>query len=128
MSKYPIEMKSNLEGALANLLAAKESLEAGHYEIAVSRAGEAAFHTGSLLLLDDEIEPGTHGNVITLLQEIFVNGRRLTKEQGGNLNWLFALRNAEDRGTAAPVNYEEAHKAIEIAESFFEAAKVILEA
>jgi uncharacterized protein (UPF0332 family) len=128
MSKYPIEMKSNLEGALANLRAAKESLEAGHYEIAASRAAESAFHTGSLLLLDEEIEPGTHGDVITLLQEIFVNGRRLTKEQGGNLSWLFALRNTEDRGIATPVGSEEAHKAVEIAESFFEAAKVILEA
>ena len=127
MSKYPVEMKSNLEGALANLQAAKETLEAGHDESAASRAADAAFHTGKMLLLDEEIDPDEHGDVITLLLEIFVKGRRLTKEQGGNLSWLFALRNAEDRGKATPVNSEEAHKAVEIAESFFEAGRVILE-
>jgi|SRR5688572_23873471 uncharacterized protein (UPF0332 family) len=127
MSKYPIEIKSNLEQTLANLQAAKELLEAGQYDAAASRAAEAAFHTGATLLLDEEIEPGKHGDIITLLQEIFVNGRRLTKEQGANLSWLFALRNAENRETSMRVTSEEAHRAVDVATSFFEAAKVILE-
>ena len=126
MSKYPVEMKSNLDRAIANLQAAKESLEAGQYEAAASGAAAAAFHTGSLLLLNEEIEPDKHGDVITLIHEIFVNRRRFTKEQGGNLSWLFALGIAEDRGTTMPASSEEARKAVEIAESFFEAAKVIL--
>ena len=128
MSKYPVEMKANLDGAIANLQAAKEALQAGQYNISASRAADAAFHTGSMLLLDEEIEPSRHGDVITLIQEIFVNGRRLTKEQGGNLSWLFALRHAEERGAAAPVSPEEARKAVEVAESFFDAGKVILQA
>jgi uncharacterized protein (UPF0332 family) len=126
--KYPVEMKANLDGTIRNLDAAKQSLEAGQYEGAASRAAEAVFHTGSMLLLDEEIEPGRHGDVITLIQEIFVNGRRLTKDQGGNLTWLFALRNAEDRGAVARIHAEEAQKAVEIAQNFFDAAKVILEA
>jgi uncharacterized protein (UPF0332 family) len=128
MSKYPIEMKANLDGTIANLQAAKEALQAGQYDVSASRAADTAFHTGSMLLLDEEIEPDKHGDVITLIQEIFVNGRRLTKEQGGNLSWLFALRKAEDRGTAIPVSSQEARKAVEVAESFFDAAKVILQA
>jgi uncharacterized protein (UPF0332 family) len=128
MIKYPIEMKANLEGAITNLQAAKEALQAGQYAVAVSRAADAAFHTGSMLLLDEEIEPGNHGDVITLVQEIFVNGRRLTKEQGADLSWLFALRSAEDRDTSGPVTADETHRAVRIAKSFFEAAKVILEA
>lgn len=128
MSKYPVEMKANLDGAVANLQAAKEALQAGQYTVSACRAADAAFHTGSMLLLDEEIEPSKHGDVITLIQEIFVNGRRLTKEQGGNLSWLFALRNAEDRGTDIPVSPEEARKAVEVAGSFFDAAKVILQA
>ena len=126
MSKYPVEMKSHLDGANANLQVAKESLEGGQYEAAASGAAEAAFHIGSMLLLDEEIEPNQHGDVITLIQELFVNKRRLTKEQGGDLSWLFALRNAEDRRKAAPVSSDEAHKAVKVVESFFEAAKVIL--
>lgn len=128
MRKYAPEIKSNLEHALANLQAAKESLGHGDYDAAASRAAESAFHTGSILLLDEEIETSKHEDVITLIQEIFVNGRRLTKEQGGNLTWLFALRHAEDRGKIAQMTAEEAHKAVEIAGSFFDAARVILEA
>ena len=50
-----------------------------------------------------------------------------TKEQGGDLGWLFARRNAEDRALSIRVTSDEAHRAVEIAQSFFEAAKVILE-
>ena len=128
MRKFSVEMNSHLERAITELQSARESLEASHFELAASRAAEAAFHTGSMLLLDEEIEPGGHGDVITLLQEIFVNGRRLTKDQGANLHWLFSLRNAERRAAAPSVDSEESRKAVEIAQSFFDAAKVILEA
>ena len=122
MSSYGSEIKANVEEAITLLQAAKDHLETDQFEAAASRASDSAFHTARALLLDEEIEPARHGDVITLLQEIFVNGRRLTKEQGANLNWLFAMRNAENRVTS-----EEAHRAVEIARSFFEAAKVILE-
>ena len=125
--KYAVEIKSHLEGAIAALQAAKASLDQGQHAAAISHAFEAAFHTGSILLLDEEIEPGQHGDVITLIQQIFVEGRRLTKDQGANLSWLFALGKAENRGVSMPVSYKEANKAVQIAESFFEAAKVILE-
>jgi uncharacterized protein (UPF0332 family) len=126
--KYPVEIKSHLDGALSALQGANEALDKGQNDAATSHAFEAAFHTGSTLLLDEEIEPSKHGDVITLIQQIFVEGRRLTKEQGANLGWLFALGKAEQGAGAMPVSYEEAHKAVQIAESFFEAAKVILEA
>jgi uncharacterized protein (UPF0332 family) len=122
MSSYGGEIKTDVAEAIALLQAAKEHLETDQFEAAASHASNSAFHTARALLLDEEIEPARHGDVITLLQEIFVNGRRLTKEQGANLNWLFAMRNAENRVTS-----EEAHRAVEIATSFFEAAKVILE-
>jgi uncharacterized protein (UPF0332 family) len=126
--KYAVEIKSHLEGAITALQAAKEALDNGQNDTATSHAFESGFHTGSTLLLDEEIEPGGHGDVVTLIQKIFVEGRRLTKAQGADLSWLFALGKAEDRGVSMPVAYEEANKAVQIAESFFEAAKVILEA
>ena len=125
---YAVEIKSHLDQAVIALQAAKASLDHGQNETAASRAFEAAFHTGSILLLDEGVDPSQHGDVISLIQQIFVEGRRLTKEQGANLNWLFALGKAEDRWVSMPVAYEEANKAVQIAESFFEAAKVILEA
>ena len=128
MTKYAIEIKSNLENAIANLRAANESLARGQNEVAASQAGEAAFHTGRVLLLDEEIESSRHGDVISLIRQIFVNGRRLTKEQGDNLSWLFSLRDAAAQGTSMPVSSAEAQRALEIATSFFEATRVILEA
>lgn len=127
MSSYGSEIRANVEEAITLLQAAKEHLETDQFEAAASRASDSAFHTARALLLDEDIEPGRHGDVITLLQEIFVNGRRLTKEQGANLSWLFALRNAENRETSMRVTSEEAHRAVDVATSFFEAAKVILE-
>jgi uncharacterized protein (UPF0332 family) len=126
--KYAIEIKSHLENARADLQSAREFLETGQYKAAAGSAGQAAFHTGSMLLLDEEIETGRHGDVITLIQQAFVNGRRLTKEQGENLSWLFSLRNAAAQGTSMPVSAAEAQRAVEVAGSFFDAARVILEA
>ena len=127
MGSYRDEIKLNVEEAIHQLQAAKTLLENGQLEAAIASASESAFQTARALLLDEDIEPGQHGDVITRIQEIFVNGRRLTKEQGGDLNWLFAMRNLENRAASIRVTSEEAQRAVHIAESFFEAAKVILE-
>lgn len=126
--EYAVEIKAHLDQALAALQAAAASLHGGQHDAAVSQASEAAFHTGSILLLKEEVEPARHGDVITLLQQIFVEGRRLTKEQGANLSWLFAQGRAEGREGSMPASYEETTNAVQIAQSFFDAAMVILEA
>jgi uncharacterized protein (UPF0332 family) len=122
MVSYRDEIKVNVEEALKLLQAAKAQLEAGDHEAATSHASESAFHTARALLLDEGIEPAKHGNVMTLIQEVFVKGRRLTKDQGADLHWLFAIGTTEDRVSSA-----DAHRAVGIAGSFIEAAKVILE-
>jgi uncharacterized protein (UPF0332 family) len=127
MAKYGDEIKQHLSHAVTNLQAARMSLEKGEYDLAASHAAESAFHTASALLLDEEIEPGRHGDVITLIHQVFVDRRRLTKEQGEKLSWLFQMRGRENSQAAAPLIAGEAQKGVEFAESFFEAAKVILE-
>lgn len=128
MRKYAPEIKSHLDSAIVSLQAAREALAQDQHDFAASRAAESAFHTGSMLLLDVELASSRHGDVISLIQQIFVEGRRLTKEQGGNLTWLFALRHAGDRGNIARATAEDARKAVEIAGTFFDAARVMLEA
>jgi uncharacterized protein (UPF0332 family) len=127
MGSFSNEIKLNVEAAVASLQAAKGLLEQGQMAGAVSRAADSAFHTASALLLDEDIESSKHGDVITLIHERFVNERQLTKEQGANLSWLFAMHAAEERPASTRLTSEEAHRAVHIAESFFEAAKVILE-
>jgi len=128
MGKYTDEITLNLERTETNLRAARELLETGHYNEAAAHAADAAFCAASVLLLDEEIDPGEHGDIITLIQQIFVNGRRLTKEQGEKLTWLFQLGKAGNADGTAALILGEAQKAVEFAESFYAATKVILEA
>ena len=127
MSKYNQEIKRNLEGGLASLHAARESLRNGQYNAAAAEASLAAFHAATALLLNDEIAPGSDKDVLPLVQRAFVEKRRLTKEQGEKLSWLFQLGRAEEIDVATSLIQGEAEKAVQFAESFFEATKVILE-
>ena len=127
MGSHNDEIKLNVEEAINHLQASKDLLELGQLDAVAARASESAFHTATALLLDEDIETIQQGDVISLIQEIFVKGRRLTKDQGGDLSWLFAMRNAEDRVSLGSVKSEDARRALQIAESFFEAGKIILE-
>ena len=130
MAKYADEVKLQLGQAITNLQAAKELLAQSQYEAAVTRAAEAAVDTGRALLFDEGIEASQHGQVIPQIQQIFVNGRRLTREQGEKLSWLAQLGETQQSVTESvpPLIPGEAQKAVEFAESFLEAAKVIIEA
>lgn len=128
MAKFADEIKVQMAGASTNLQAAKDLLEMGQYDAAVTRAAASAFQAARALLLDEEIETGRHGDVLTLIQQVFVNGRRLTQEQGEKLSWLFQLGKAQKSDAAVPLILGEAQKAVEFAESFFEATRIILEA
>ena len=127
MGSHSDEIKLNVEEAINHLQAAKDLLVKGQIDAAAARASESAFHTARALLLDEDIETSQQGDVISLIQEIFVTGRRLTKEQGGDLSWLFTMRNAGDHVSPGSVTAEDARKALQIAESFFEAGRIILE-
>ena len=127
MPEYPIAIKSHLESTVTQLQAAKDALEKGNHQSAVTHAAESAFHAASALLLDEGIETSRHGDVITLLQQVFVQGRRLTKEQGADLGWLFALRGSGRQPTSMPIGSAEAQRAVQTAESFCKAARVILD-
>ena len=127
MSDYDREIKRNLERVRASLEAANASLREGQYNAAAAEASLAAFHTASALLLNDEIAPGSGEDVMPLVQRAFVEKRRLTKEQGEKLSWLLQLGRAEEADVTTPLIQGEAEKAVQFAESFFEAAKVILE-
>lgn len=128
MAKYADEIKIHMIRAQAHLEAARDLLLQGQFSPAVVRASESAFHAGSALLLDEGIETSKHGDVVTLVHEVFVNGRRLTQEQGEKLSWLFQLAKAQKSEEAVPLIAGEAQKAVEFAGSFLEATRIILEA
>ncbi len=76
--------------------------------------------------MNDGIDTSKHSGVIALIHQHFVKNGKLSKEQGRNLNWLFELRGVGDYGVSLHVVAEDAHKAVDIAENFFEVAKALV--
>ena len=91
MDDYGSEISANLERADTNLQVASELLDKGYYDVSASRAYYAAFYAASALLLSEGLDTSKHSGVIALIHQHFVKSGKLNKEQGRNLNWLFAL-------------------------------------
>jgi uncharacterized protein (UPF0332 family) len=126
MADYSSEIASNLERAKTNLNAAKDLLDKNYYDIAASRAYYSAFYGASALLLSEGIDTNKHSGVIALIHQHYVKAGKLDKEQDKNLNWLFELRGVGDYGVSVHVASGEAHRAIQVAEKFFDSVNQIL--
>jgi uncharacterized protein (UPF0332 family) len=126
MGDYESEILSNLERAETNLQVARELLERGYYDVSASRAYYATFYAASALLLKHGFDTSKHSGVIALIHQHFVKSGKLSKEQGRNLNWLFELRSVGDYGVSLHVVLEDAQRAVETTEDFFESVKALL--
>lgn len=126
MGNYDSEISSNLERAETDLQVARELLEKGYYDVSASRAYYAAFYGASALLLNEGLDTSKHRGVIALVHQHFVKRGKLSKEQGRNLNWLFELRSVGDYGGSLHVTMDDARKAVNIANDFFEAVRDLL--
>jgi uncharacterized protein (UPF0332 family) len=126
MTRYEEEISANLERADTNLQVARELLDKEYYDVSASRAYYAAFYAASALLLNEGMDTSKHSGVIALIHQHFVKNGKLSKEQGRNLNWLFELRSVGDYGVSLHVTQQDAQRAINIAEDFFEAVKALL--
>jgi uncharacterized protein (UPF0332 family) len=126
MTRYEEEISANLERADTNLQVARELLEKEYYDVSASRAYYAAFYAASALLLNEGMDTSKHTGVIALMHQHFVKNGKLTKEQGKNLNWLFELRSVGDYGVSLHVTQQDAQRAVNIAQDFFDAVKTLL--
>ena len=126
MDDYSKEISSNLERAETNLQVARELLAKEYFDVSASRAYYAAFYAASALLLNEGMDTSKHSGVIALIHQHFVKSGRLNKEQGKNLNWLFELRSVGDYGVSLHVVQQDAQRAVNIAEDFFESVKALL--
>jgi len=122
MGDYENEIFSNLERADTNLQVAKELVDKGYYDVSASRA----YYAASALLLNEGIDTSRHSGVIALIHQHFVKSGKLSKEQGRNLNWLFELRSVGDYGVSLHVVLDDARRAVNTAQDFFEAIKTLL--
>ena len=124
--RYSDEIKANLERAMDSLRAARLMFDGGFYDFAASRAYYAAFYAATSLLLAEGLEYSKHSGVIASIHMKFVKTERLSKEAGRNLNWLFELRNVGDYGETEHVPKDDAEKALDAAEKFYQAVRQML--
>ncbi len=106
--------------------AARQLASSGYHDFAASRAYYAAFYAAKAALLSDGVESSKHSAVVAAVHQRYVKAGRLDSEQGKALNWLFELRSVADYGGAAHVSGEQAQQAIEAAERFVEAMRLLL--
>ncbi|MBE2198766.1 MAG: HEPN domain-containing protein [Anaerolinea sp.] len=120
------EMSANLDRATQSIQAAKELARKGYYDFAASRAYYAAFYGATAILLNEGLDFSKHSGVIASIHQRFVKTGKLSKEQGKDLNWLFEIRNVGDYGGVARVSRPQADRAIQAAEGFLQAVKLLL--
>jgi len=125
--KYAGEIAANLQRAEASIRAAKELASKSYYDFVASRAYYAAFYAATALLLSKELEFSRHSGVIASIHQRFVKTGKLDKRHGKDLNRLFELRGVGDYGATIHVSQQDAVRAIEIAEDFLGAAKLLIQ-
>lgn len=126
MPMHEHEMSANLDRATQSIQAAKELARKGYYDFAASRAYYAAFYGATAILLNEGLDFSKHSGVIASIHQRFVKTGKLSKEQGKDLNWLFEIRNVGDYGGVARVSRPQADRAIQAAEGFLQAVKLLL--
>lgn len=120
------EIAATLERAEQSIQAARLLAASSFYDFAASRAYYAAFYAATAVLLHEGLELSKHSAVIASIHQRFVKTGKLDKEHGKVLNWLFELRSVGDYGGTAHVSSEEVDRAIDAADKFVKAVKLLL--
>ena len=126
IAQFANEVAANLERAEQSIQAARQLTAGGYNDFAASRAYYAAFYAATAILLSEGLELSKHSAVIASIHQRFVKTGKLSEDHGKTLNWLFELRGVADYGGTTHVSRQEVERAIEAAEKFLEAIKLLL--
>lgn len=111
-----------LEKALRSLTVAESLLQEGHADFAASRTYYAYFYTAEALLLSQDLEFSSHGQVLAQYGRHFSKTRLLDPEYHRLLATAFDLRNLADYQTEVPIRAEVVLDLIQQGRSFIDAA------
>lgn len=112
-----------LERAYETLREADYNTDGGYYNTAVNRLYYACFYAASALLLNHEIEAGTHNGVKTQLSMHFIRTGLLQIEHGATFSLLFEKRQSSDYNDFAYCDLELVSTLRPRAEAFINAVK-----
>ena len=114
------ELVSLMERARRSLRSARNILDDGDHDFAVSRAYFAMFYAASATLRSRGIRRSKHSGVIAAFGQHMVKTGRFSVEQHVALQAAFSSRGAGDYGGVFP-DREEAERRLKEAEKFVEA-------
>ncbi len=122
MDKTQVELLAGyLEKARAKLRVARDLLQRGEWDDAVSRAYYAAFHAAQAALLTEGQRGETHQGVLTLFGLLLVKTGKFDRKWGRALANLKDDREAGDYDAMSWIDEEGARRALEEAQGFVEA-------
>lgn len=127
MDKAQVELLwSYLEKARAKLRVARDLVERGEWDDAVSRAYYAAFHAAQAALLTEGQRGETHRGVLTLFGLLLVKTGKLDRKWGRVFANLKDDREAGDYEAMSWIDEDTARRAVEEAEGFVEAVSAYI--
>lgn len=106
------------ERAHSRLQVARELLDNGHFDDAVSRAYYAAFHAATLLFYCGGQVFSSHAQLVGAFNKEFVSTHLLPDQSGRDLHDLFELRQSADYDIPQTIERDEAAAALHRAEDF----------
>jgi len=115
------QMERLLDKARRDVPSAKQSLQHGDYDMAVSRAYYAMFHAAKAALIPTGATSSKHRGTIQAFWEQFVKTGRVEARYHGMCNDAFQHRLIGDYSSDIVVTREEAEHVIKNAEEFLRA-------
>ena len=101
---------------------ARDTMQIGHYRLAVDAAYNAAeLCAKGFLVLELQDMPSSHGGVIVKFSEIYIKADKLPKKLGRRLNQALAMRNKARYDRHAAVGKTEAEFVMELAGEMIQA-------
>ena len=109
-----------IESAQKALAEAKAIAGMGFWNIVATRLYYCLYYAATALLISKQIAVHTHGGMLTLMNQHFVQNGQLSRDEGRLLKKMFALRQESDYEDFVEVTEDEIRMYIPLVESLMQ--------
>lgn len=109
-----------VEKAQSTLDEAQKIIALGIWNIVANRLYYCLYYAATALLINNQIAVHTHGGMLTLINQHFVQTGQLTKDEGRLLKKMFTLRQESDYEDFVEVTEDEIRMYLPLVESLMQ--------
>lgn len=129
---YSVEEQEIKREAVRNLIelaeeyleSAEEVLERNRFRLAVDAAYNAAeLSAKGLILLKQDDLPGSHGGVVNIFSQLYINTKEISKDTGRSVNVGLKLRNDARYKSNSIITRNNAEEVVDLAKTLLKFAK-----